>query len=199
MTLYQKALRVSRLFVQLDKDIKKFSDQTAMSCISGCGFCCTKPNVRATVLEFLPYAMHTYLMGEAERVFQELKASETSVCQLLNHGGTIHAGRCGQYALRGMTCRLFGYSARRAKDQQLQLYTCDLLKSQKPADYARALAFIERKKQVPVVSDYYQRLRNIDASLASEMLPINQAQLEAIALVLQYYGYRKPPRFKKAA
>lgn len=200
MTLYQKALSVSRLFVQLDKDIKKFTDKTTLSCISGCGFCCTKPNVKATVLEFLPYAMHSYLMGEAERVYELISERESMVCHLFSFKENDNkAGQCTLYAQRGMTCRLFGFSARRAKADQLQLYTCDLIKGQKPQDFAKAVAYIQHKKQVPVVSDYYQKLRNIDATLASEMLPINEAQLKAIALVLQYYFYRKPPRLKKVA
>lgn len=200
MTLYQKAKRVERLFVQLDKEIAAFSTNSGLSCLKGCGFCCTKPNVTATVLEFLPFAMHSFLNGYAEAAHQQLTDRTDKVCHIFKFSepGTTQ-GFCSQYAERGMTCRLFGFSARKAKDEALQLYTCDLIKTQKAEDYQRSVAYVQQRKKVPVVSEFYQKLKNIDDYLASEMHPINVAQAKALELVLQYYSYRKPPRFKKVA
>lgn len=200
MTLYQKARNVEKLFAQLDREIQKFSENTGMTCLSGCGFCCSKPNAEATVLEFLPFAMQAYLHGTAEAAWEMLSGRSEKLCHLFQFTPEApHSGHCSSYAQRGLTCRLFGYSARVARDERLQLYTCNIFKTQKPEEYAAAVAFIQKRKQVPQVSDFYRKLRNIDAELGSSMYPINEAQKKALELVLHYYSYRKPPRTKKAA
>ena len=56
MSVYRKVQLVEKLFYQLEKDVATFQQATGLRCKSGCGLCCTKPDIHATVLEFLPFA-----------------------------------------------------------------------------------------------------------------------------------------------
>lgn len=194
MTLYQKAKAVDRLFVQLDGDLKKFSATTKLHCLVGCGRCCTKPDIEATILEFLPMAMNYYLMGQGDEMLSRLKNSD-SICHVYTvTNKEMGTGFCGDYARRGLVCRLFGFSARRAKNDVMQLYTCSSIKATQPEEFARTTADINQSVKVPVVSDYYQKLTNIDPDLTRTFYPVNVATVKALELVMHYYAYRRPPR-----
>ena len=46
---------------------------------------------------------------------------------------------------------------------------------------------------VPVLTDYYMNLNQIDFHLGNIVIPINEALKRAIEEVLQYYAYRPMP------
>ena len=72
-----------------------------------------------------------------------------------------------------------------------ELFTCRLIKNNQPENYHATEAAIKENMYVPVVSDYYTRLRSIDLELGNEFYPINEAAGRAIAVVMNYYSYRK--------
>ena len=79
MAIEQKVRQVEELFDRLEKEIKAFKSETNLHCLSGCGKCCSKPNIDASPLEFLPWAFHLFLNGKAEEVLlKSLKYNETS-------------------------------------------------------------------------------------------------------------------------
>jgi uncharacterized protein len=45
-------------------------------------------------------------------------------------------------------------------------------------------------KGIPMMSDYYSRLIQIDPSL-STLYPINEAAVKALEVVMHYYAYRR--------
>ncbi|MFM7104832.1 MAG: hypothetical protein ACKOW8_04860, partial [Flavobacteriales bacterium] len=49
---------------------------------------------------------------------------------------------------------------------------------------------VDRSFNAPMFSDYYMRLKSIDAELC-EMMPINRAIASAIKTTMHYYSYRK--------
>lgn len=200
MTIYQKAKAVDRLFGQLDGELKKFSATTKLHCLVGCGRCCSKPDIDATILELLPLALNYYISGKAEEMLHLLKNSDSTCHVYTVTNGEMGAGFCSDYAHRALVCRLFGFSARRAKNDQLQLYTCSSIKNTQPEEFAKTTATINQAGKVPVVSDYYQKLTNIDPDLTRSFYPINVATVKALELVMHYYAYRRPPRhFRKTA
>jgi Fe-S-cluster containining protein len=166
-----------------------------------CGKCCTKPDINASALEFLPLAYHLFKNGNAEKWLDSLKNDKsTTLCPVLN---TILApgdiGFCSEYAHRGLICRLFGFSAMLHKNDKPILVTCKPIKEGMPAAFAKAEAHIATKKEFPLISNYYMQLRSIDESLGEELFPIRIAIAKAINAVLGYYAYRKPPRGAKVA
>lgn len=60
MSIESKVRLVELLFDRLENEITDFKLQTNLHCLSGCGKCCTKPDIDASPLEFLPWAFHLF-------------------------------------------------------------------------------------------------------------------------------------------
>lgn len=197
-TPYQKAKAVDRLFARLDSDIQKFYGKTDLRCLMGCGRCCAKPNIDATILEFLPLAMHYYMEGTAEQKLEELQQGGAVCHSFKVISEEAGSGYCGLYAQRGLICRLFGASVAMKKGLY-HIYTCKQIKDSQPEEFGKTTADVNQKNFAPVVSDYYRQLANIDPDLARQYYPINIAVQKALEFILHFYAYRKPPRLKKIA
>ena len=65
MSIYKKVRAVERVFGQLEKEIREFQEETSLGCLAQCGLCCTKPDIEASIIEFLPFAYHAYKTGTA--------------------------------------------------------------------------------------------------------------------------------------
>jgi uncharacterized protein len=199
MSIVRKVRSVERLFQHLDQEIHVFQSHTGLHCIAGCGKCCTKPDIDATPLEFLPYALHLYLNGKAEQVLTQLKNREDGVCIIykpLTVGDPVN-GTCTEYPYRGLICRLFGYGATRDKLGQLRLATCKIIKEKQAENFEKSIEDMKNGLSVPIFTEYYQKIANIDFRLGSEFVPINQALIMAIEEILHYYTYRPFPRHLK--
>lgn len=189
MDLEEKVQAVEQVFRNLDNEIAKFQSASSLHCKFGCGKCCFKADIEATVLEFLPFAYYLNQQGKAEEWYEKLKTSDSPICHILNpkHMGI---GLCSEYPHRGLICRLFGYSARTNKYGKHELVTCQIIKTEQADAYQRAEQKIGGGAEVPVMSDYYMRLHGIDLDLTKDFYPINQAIQKAVETVLQYYAYR---------
>ncbi len=189
MDLEEKVKEVEAVFHRLDTAIAAFQAGSSLHCPPGCGKCCFKADIEATALEFLPFALHVYRDGLAEIWYEKLKATDSTICQILNpqQGGT---GLCSDYVYRGLICRLFGYSARTNKYSKRELITCHVIKTEQQESYERASKEVEAGGDVPVMNEYYMQLHGIDADLARDFYPINTAMRKALETVMQYYAYR---------
>ena len=190
MRLPEKVLAVEKIFVDLDQEIAKFQSDSSLHCKWGCGKCCFKPDVEATILEFLPFALYLYQQDNAERWLAQLKDSDSTICMILNPT-QAGAGLCSQYPHRGLICRLFGYSARMNKYGKPELVTCQIIKTEQSDACRSAEKRIDEGGPVPVMSHYYMQLHAIDADLSRDFFPINEAIQRAIETVLHYYTYRE--------
>ena len=65
MQLHHKVRAVEKVFSSLQKEIESFQGESGLSCVANCGFCCTKADIEASALEFLPLAYALYKKGEA--------------------------------------------------------------------------------------------------------------------------------------
>jgi uncharacterized protein len=195
MSIELKVQAVEKLFTQLDIAIKGFSEHTSLTCKAGCGHCCTNPEIEASPLEFLPWAFYLFLNGEAESTLEKLKVRNSSVCQIYNPFSLSEtsSGNCSKYKYRGLICRLFGYGANTDKYGKLRLVTCKIIKESQDLQFEKAELEISKGLKVPVFTNYYMRLSDIDFQLGNMILPINKALKMAIEEVLQYYAYRPLP------
>ena len=196
MSLEAKVRLVEGLFEQLDLEIAQFQNQTKLHCLAGCGKCCTNPTMEASPLEFLPWAFHLFLIGKAEDTYKELCTKEKhSVCHIYSPLNLIDftLGKCGEYKYRGLICRLFGYAATKDKYGQQRLVTCKIIKENQQQFYNEALENIKNGLYVPLFTDYYMQLNQIDFHLGNVVVPINKALKLALEEVLQYYAYRPFP------
>jgi uncharacterized protein len=187
--LLEKIKTVEAEFRNLDKEISSFQSWSGLGCKIGCGKCCFKPDIEATVLEFLPFAQHLHEQDQAYHWLENLKTSHSSLCAILNplQGGI---GMCSQYEYRGLICRLFGFSARTNKYGKKELVTCKVIKEEMRANFDVAVEKIEGGGEIPVMSQFYMRLHAIDFELTREFFPINEAIKRAIEVILHYHAYR---------
>jgi Fe-S-cluster containining protein len=189
MELAEKVRAVEEVFEKLDAHIATFQAWSKLGCGWGCGKCCFKPDIEATILEFLPFAHYLYQQNLAEDWHDRLRAGDDSICLILNPTQAA-AGLCSEYKHRGLICRLFGYSARTNKYGKAELVTCQIIKTDQAENYQNAATQIEAGEDVPVMTHYYMQLHSIDFELARDFFPINEAIKRAIEVILHYYAYR---------
>ena len=186
---------MNKVLKKLDTHIEAFRAESGISCVQGCGKCCFNPGVNASPLEFLPIAYDLMLKGHAELLYEQIESSEEeTICVFARKFVTDQdGGYCSIYDKRGMVCRLFGFSAFRNKMGELSLIACKLIKENHDTSLGRY-----KKSMIPVSSDFYFLLRNIDTDLGLKLMPINKAIKEALSIVLNYYSYRRKPRRRSA-
>jgi len=189
MRMREKVAAVNLLFESLDQQISSFQTTTTIHCKTGCGKCCFKPDIEATVLEFLPFAYHLYQNKLADQWLDKLDAADSTLCVILSPTQR-GAGLCSEYPHRGLICRLFGYSARTNKYGKKEFVTCQIIKTEQAPAYVEANAKIEAGISVPVMNQYYLQLQSIDYELTRVFYPINGAIRRAIELVQQDYYYQ---------
>ena len=71
--------------------------------------------------------------------------------------------------------------------------TCKIIKEGQVENYNSAVEAMKNGLYVPIFTDYYMNLNQIDFKLGNSILPINKAMKEALEEVLQYYAYRPFP------
>lgn len=184
---------MEQLFGQLEKESAQFQQASGLGCISGCGKCCAYPHIEASPLEFLPWAFHLYLTGEAEHMLDTLSSDQRSHCFLFQPLSLDGQGHCGSYPYRGLICRLFGFGAARDKYGSLRLATCKIIREGQADKYRSVSEAIAQGLYVPVFTDYYMQLNQIDYRLGRTIVPVNKALKLALEEVLQYYSYRPLP------
>ena len=191
MNLQEKSQEVRKVFEELDLEIKAFISASNLSCLPGCGFCCSNPKVSASVLEFLPLAFDLYEKGKAEKALELLEQQgENHYCILYKSLSEDHSkGYCSDYTNRGMICRLFGSASRRNKEGKKEIITCKKIKEGKKDLYEKASKAVNEEMIIPSSSGAYTQLYNIDFQLTAEQMPINQAIKKAVEAVLTYKFY----------
>ena len=193
MSIERKVQLVEMLFYQLEQEMAQFQKASGLGCVPGCGKCCTHSEVEASPLEFLPWAFHMFLNGEAEETLTALNTTQSATCILYKPITLLGQGRCSDYKYRGLICRLFGSAATTDKYGHLRLATCSIIKEGQAENYKAASEAITKDLQVPIFADYYMQLNQIDFRLGNIVLPINKALKMVLEEVMQYYAYRPLP------
>lgn len=193
MNLFEKSKAVEEIFQELEQESKQFHAEAGMGCLSGCGFCCANPEVPASPLEFLPLAFDLYEKGLADEIANQLVSQEDpGICVVYrSNPADVTKGFCGNYAKRGLICRLFGASARKNNKTGLkELITCKILKAEKKGAFEHTSKRINSDMEIPLAPAYYTRIKDIDEALTNQY-PVNQAILMALELVLRYKFYQE--------
>jgi len=185
-TLSAKIKAVNKIYSDLDKQQSGFQKKACISCVQNCGMCCTKPDISATVLEFLPAAQDLFIREAYEEILEKTNDPDNSVCVFYNPFSPD--GSCSIYHHRGLICRLFGFSVNNDKYGNRKLISCKPIKETMDPELVNL-----HLESAPAAAPYYMRLSSIDPKLAMRHLPINQAIREALELVLLDSHFRKKP------
>lgn len=183
MYLIKKINALNSIFREADKHVINFQYHANISCISGCNLCCIKPDIDATIIEFLPGAYNLLLSQEYENILDKINSKTDTMCVFHNPLSTT--AYCSHYQNRGLVCRLFGYSAKTTKTGDKSLVTCKLVKQ-----LIEVNGINDKLGYAPEMSNYYLKLYGIDPKLAVQYLPINQAIKNALEIVLFHFHYK---------
>lgn len=191
MNLEEKSKEVRRIFDALDGEIRPFLEESGLSCLPGCGFCCSNPRVSASVLEFLPLAFDLYEKGKAEKALALLETKTDSDWCIIYKATSDDGqkGFCSDYQNRGMICRIFSSSSRTNKAGEKEIITCKKIKSAKPDQFASAEKRVNADLPIPSSAGAYSQLYNLDFQLTKDQMPINLAIRKALETVLTYKYY----------
>lgn len=194
MSVIRKVKAVEKVFAALDNHMSSFRQTSGIGCVSGCGKCCFKAEIEATPLEFLPLAFNLLVNKQLDKAYEDLLERSSPACAVFSPViGSSEKGFCGEYMYRGLICRLFGFSAMRDKNGSPKFVTCKTIKESQAEKVERLTLEMQQENTVPMMSDYYFRLRSIDPELGTKLMPINMAMRKAMEVVMSYYAYRKPP------
>lgn len=173
------------VFQDIDRQTAEFQQATGLQCPPGCGKCCQSPTVEVTVLDCLPYAIELLSQNSAIAVLEQLAALPVNApCIFYQMDAVIPGnGRCGIYAWRPALCRLFGFATVRDKHGQVELATCVEHKASQPAIVAEIPAALVQGLAAPSFSQCTQSIAEIEPSMGTECMPINQAWQQAIERV----------------
>lgn len=197
MSIVIKVKRIQKVFDRLEYEVTQLQNSTGINCLTSCGQCCSKPDIEASVLEFLPFAFQLFLEKRTTWYKEQLLRHDSPICSLFSKipglsDSPYIKGKCSQYRFRGLICRLFGYASVRDKHGQKRLSTCKLIKGTFP-EAVRQLDQSGGIDAIPNFVNYYQKLAQIDFRLGQEFHPIDKAILRAIEEVELYYNYRHFP------
>ena len=175
---------VYRVYKKLDKTINRFQSATNINCIKECGICCRNWWVEATILEVLPVANEIYVRHMEDELFSSIqeKDGREDVNCVLFVPDTLHEenGSCAYYEWRPLICRLFGFAARRDKNNQIDWATCKIIKNRIPNEIQRAKMGISAGLKIPVYQDAFFRIASLHPGMGYQRFPINQALKKAL-------------------
>jgi len=162
------AEQVLNVYKEMDDQSIYYSQSNKINCPSKCNHCCSNPNVSATPLEMLPLALHLIKNNQVPTNF------DSPTC-------LFKTDKCSVYDNRPTVCRLFGWTQVSSKNGQ-RLSICP--KVQTPSGKLDNL-----DPNAPNIAYFASKIKEVDPSLGSTILPINQALKQIIDSVLMYQNY----------
>jgi Fe-S-cluster containining protein len=178
---------VLNIYQEVDRKIFRFQEATGLKCPPGCGSCCVSQEVEATVLEVLPLAIECFSVQQEDLLYAKIEEQERKgdrACILYQPDlRTPGNGRCTYYRVRPLLCRLFGFAARKAKEGNLELCTCKLLRAAFPQELPKEGDKVLSKCSLPVYQEISMRIAVLNPGMGFRRLPLNLAIKSAIEKV----------------
>ncbi|MBN1971038.1 MAG: YkgJ family cysteine cluster protein [Candidatus Delongbacteria bacterium] len=182
------ASEVEQLYKELSSEFSSMLTQYNLSCPTGCSNCCTKTDIEASVLEFLPFAKYVYETHQEEYFYSLLDQNISGECILHD----LMNKRCSAYPYRGLICRLFGFSFSDDKFGNPRVISCKLLKTEKADFFNRVLVGEIDKNELIYINKVYLKLMELDPVLGTKRYPLNYAirlALDKIGTALYYNSF----------
>lgn len=157
--------QIQKIYQEMDEQSKSYSQTNQVSCPSKCNHCCSNPNVSATPLEMLPLALYLIKNNQIP------KNLDSKTC-------AFKTDKCSVYEYRPTVCRLFGWTQVSGKNNP-RLSICPKVQT------------VSGKLDLnaPNIANFASKVKEVDPSLGSTILPINQALQQMIDSILLYQKY----------
>jgi uncharacterized protein len=182
---------VRKVFEELDEHLSNVAQKAGLRCPAHCGFCCNKPDIEASPIEFLPLAAWLYETNQIDEYLEKLENNSDGLCvNFFPKAHTKGKWSCRQYEHRGLICRLFGYGFRLNRDGIPGLVTCKIMKNTIPDSVALANEIAaEIPDEMPIFRNYFMQLYAIDPEMALKQVHINEAIKMAIEILYFQYAH----------
>ncbi|MBC7122466.1 MAG: YkgJ family cysteine cluster protein [Pseudothermotoga sp.] len=185
----QRLNQISSQIMSLYEELDLLHQRLAIGC-NGCRHCCNTPayNIEATMLEFVPLALHLIETGQFDAWFERARnTTQKDRCVLFADESVKREGGCQFHRFRPLVCRLFSASYIRRKN--LEVLACRFLKDQ-----------LSRSFELLVdAQGYFDRLYDVDPYLATMKRDINSAFKEALEYVGMKLLLNLPPSYPIAS
>ena len=181
MNIRDFAFNLQKVYEEMSSTFSAYQSGTGLHCLSGCGRCCMNPEIEASVLEMILFALKVYDLGELDEWLSKLE-SPRPYCILYAEGETPGKGSCSSYQERPSVCRMFGVAGTFNKHREITHSICKYIKEAYPEGATPT-------HETPLIPVWAAKLAALDPELVTKKLPINQAikkALEKIALYAQY-------------
>lgn len=181
MDIKQITNKLLKIYEEIDQVFLTYQKSTGLNCPKECGKCCLNPEIEATALEMIPFALFLLENNQIDSWLVELQNSENPLCPLYKLIDSNGKGYCGYYEFRPAICRMFGVSGLTDKHQQKTLSICKVLKE----NYASLLQdVLKNSDSAPQLREWMGRIDEI--SPFEKKLPIKMAVQNAIEKVALY-------------
>ena len=162
--LLQLATEVESLYTEMSTESNLYQARNKIYCPSKCSNCCKSPTVSATPLEMLPLAFHLINSNQVPTDWSK------DSC-IFHHNG------CSKYLYRPTVCRLFGWAQVSGKTAN-RLSVCPT-----------TIKNNELSPDAPNIELWASKVRSLEPSLGTEILPINQALKLMVEKILLYQRF----------
>lgn len=188
MNIKDLSLNLQKTYEEMTLTFNEFQAKTKLSCLEGCGKCCTNPEIEASVLEMLPLALKVMEEGKLEEWLERAEGEANSSCMLFQGNKESGIGKCTDYNERPSLCRMFGAAGYYNKNHEVSLSICKIIRETHPHESEETLKILN-KKDVPMLSEWATLARSLGEDSINVRMPINLAikgALEKTALYAQY-------------
>ncbi|KJJ83886.1 fe-S-cluster oxidoreductase [Candidatus Omnitrophus magneticus] len=174
------------LYEEADNFTAQFKNVVGLDCQTFCGHCCEKKDIEVTIYEFLPLAFSLWEKDEADLWLQKIEVAEKvgdTICVFYKKAAGEEKGKgfCVKYGLRGLLCRLFGFSVLKNKNGGHIFAVCSVLKIKNILSIEHIQELLDKGViNAPSMTDYYSRLSCLVNDFNMPMYPVNTAVKKAV-------------------
>lgn len=182
MNIREFAFNLEKVYAEMSDTFSAYQNGTGLKCPPGCGRCCTNPEIEASVLEMIPFALKIYDQGQLEEWLEKIDERKNPQCILLEENAATGKAQCISYHERPSLCRMFGVAGTFNKHNEVTHAICKHLKELNST-------IPEVNESTPLIPQWSAKLSALDPELIKIKLPINLAikgALEKIAFYTQY-------------
>jgi uncharacterized protein len=182
MNIREFAFNLQKVYAEMADTFSSYQSGTGLNCLASCGRCCLNPEVEASVLEMIPYALRIHEQGQLEEWLEKIETSKLDHCILFVPDETPGNGKCSSYLERPSVCRMFGVAGTFNKHHEVTHSICKYIKELNGT-------LPEPTETTPLIPEWSSQLSAIHPDLIQTKLPMNLAikgALEKIAFYTQY-------------
>jgi uncharacterized protein len=187
MDIRELIFNIQKVYDEMAETFSKFQKDSGLACLSGCGRCCMNPEVEASTLEMLPWALKVYDEGLSEQWLEKLQDPVQEYCLMFQPGSEAGQGKCGNYTVRPSVCRMFGVAGYLNKHGEKTLSVCKFIRescAEKTKNFEANLP-----PETPVISQWSNNLSALGEPALHNKIPINTAMHNALVRILFYFQY----------